>query len=199
MAYLSTADLKVYLGIATGQTGDDTLLATLAGAAQAFVEQYTRRAFEHSGTAAIRYHDAVGDVDAAQGLLFLRGDLCAITSVTNGDGVVVTAAQYVTEPRSTAPYWALRLLPSSNVVWTFTTDEIGAIAISGKWAYSATPPADIVQATTRLAAYLYRQKDNSLDLDRAVALGGSGMLLPTALPADLKALLEPYRRVAPNG
>ena len=198
MAYVSTADLKVYLGIASAQTGDDTLLATLIGAAQAFVEQYTRRVFEHSGTAAIRYHDAVGDVDAAQGLLFLRGDLCAITSVTNGDGVVVTAAQYVTEPRATTPYWALRLLASSGVVWTYTTDEIGAIAINGKWAYSATAPGDIVQAATRLAAYLYRQKDTSLDMDRAVSLGG-GMLLPTTLPADIKALLDPYRKLVPCG
>jgi len=189
--YISISVLKAYLGISA--TGDDTLLSTLAAAAQRIVEQHTRRVFEY-GTATAKAHDAVADTDSRRRTLFLCDDLCSITSVVNGDGETVTAAQYVTEPRHETPYYALTLLSSANVTWTYVTDPEGAIVVTGKWAYAVTVPADIVQATTRLAAYLYRQKDNAADLDRAI-VAGNATILPATLPADVVRLLEPYRRL----
>ena len=47
---------------------------------------------------------------------------------------------------------------------------------------------------TRLAAWLYRQKDNSADSDRAIVTDYGGMLLPSKLPSDVAEAAELYRR-----
>ena len=190
--YATVEQLKHYLGITTGT--DDALLSSMLARAQTMIDTHTRRTFEY-GTAAARTFDAVADVDGA--VLWLDTDLCAITSVTNGDGVAVTSGQYVTEPRRVTPYYALRLLSSANVAWTYTTDHEGAISIVGKWAYSATAPEDIAHCALRLAAWLYRQKDTAADLDRPILAGDGNVILPMALPKDVLDLLKPYRKVAP--
>ena len=187
----SVAALKAYLGIAA--TADDALLGQFGAAAQSMVEQHTRRVFEY-GTATARAHDAVGDTCRYRQTLYLHDDLCSITSIVNGDGVPVTVGQYVTLPGDLTPYYAIKLLSSSSLAWTYTTDPENAIIVTGKWAYSVTAPPDIVQATTRLAAYLYRQKDNAADLDRAI-VAGNATILPATIPADIAKMLEPYRRL----
>jgi hypothetical protein len=55
-----------------------------------------------------------------------------------------------------------------------------------------TPPDDIVQATLRLSAYLYRQPANAMDLDRAVIVGNA-TIAPGAIPADVFMMLRPYQ------
>lgn len=192
MAYADTdADLKPYLDIAADNTDDDTLLDALLANAQAIINSYCRQTFEASGDTT-RYFDPT--VDAVGRTLYLDAPLCAITSVTNGDSVAVSSGDYVKEPRNGTPWHALTLKSSSSVSWTYTDTPENSIAIVGKWAYSATAPADIKQATVRLAAYLYRQRDNAVDLDRAVQTP-SGTILPADLPKDLKTLLAPYRRL----
>lgn len=191
MAYTSAANLKVYLGIS--EATDDTLLGTLVTAAQAMIDAHCRQTFEASGDTT-RYFDPTCDADGPT--LRLDGPLCAITSVTNGDGNAVASDKYVKEPRNGTPWYALVLKANAGLAWTYTTTPENSIAIVGKWAYSTTAPADIAQTTLRLAAYLYRQKDNqSGDLDRAINLGGGAMMMPAQLPSDIKTLLAPYRRL----
>lgn len=197
MAYTDSAALKVYLDIAPSNTDDDALLTLLIARAQAMIDAYCRQTFEAAGDTtryfyAIDVHDG-GNVDGRD--LVLDAPLCAITSITNGDGVTVTAGNYITQPLNDTPYYAIRLTASSGLWWTHDTDvEKDTIAIVGKWAYSTTAPADIVQACTRFATYLYRQRDNALDLDRAVIDGGI-TILPTTIPRDVQMTLAPYRRV----
>lgn len=190
MAYADTTRLKLYLGIS--ETTDDTLLGYLLGAAQAAIDSYCRQTFEASGDTT-RYFDGVEDVRGA--VLHLDAPLCQITTVTNGDGNTIASNLYVKEPRNTTPWYALRLKADAGVAWTYTSAPENAISIVGRWAYSTSAPNDIVQVCTRLAGYLYRQRANSSDLDRAVAIGGNAMLLPPELPRDIKTLLAPYRRL----
>lgn len=192
MAYATAAQLKTYLGITS--SGDDSLLSDLIDRAQAIIEQYTRRTFEAAADST-RYFDAAEDVDGAT--LLLDEDLCAITSIINGDGVAVASGEYVTEPRNETPYYAIRLLSSSNKAWEYTDDgdPENAISITGRWAYSTTPPNDIVHATIRLAAFLYRQKESNADIDRPITTADGGMILPSAIPADVRALLDRYRKL----
>lgn len=189
MAYVTLADTKVYLGIPTLTTADDALITALIATAQATIDGYTSRTFEASADTTHNL-DAIENVDGRE--LRLDGDLCAITSITNGDGVVVTAAQYTTNPRNKTPWYKIRLLLSSGVAWTYTTDPEDAIVIVGKWAYSETAAAckeaDIPGACKRLAAYMYRQKDNAGDLDRAV-IAGNATILPAQIPNDIKLML----------
>jgi len=193
MAYTTLALLKVYLGIPATDTDDDALLTVLVGSAQAIVEAYTDRKFEVAA-ATTRYF-TIGKDTHGPTLLF-DADCIAITSVTNGDGTVITAAQYITMPRNEFPWFGIKVLRSSDVIWQYTaqSDPEDAIVVVGKFAYSLTAPADIVHITQRVAAYLYRQRDNVADLDRPIIVGNT-TILPGQLPSDIRMLLEPYRRL----
>lgn len=195
MPYLVAADLRTYLGISS--TSDDALLTVLIAAAQKAVEEYTHRVFEASAATAKTF-DAVRDVGKGDDrrTLYLDQDLCTITSIVNGDATTVTAAQYVTEPRSVTPYYAIRLKASANIAWTYNDDPENAITVTGKWAYSASAPDDIVQATKRMAGWMYRTKDaQAYD---STAFSELGVIrVKHKVPEDIVQLLEPYLRIAP--
>ena len=191
MAYTTVSALKTYLGV-VGNT-DDALLTALIARAQAIVDAYCGRTFE-AAQDSTRKLDAKLSVSPDKRTLYVERDLCAITSITNGDGVSVAASEYVTEPRWETPFYGVTLKRESDIRWTWDNTPEDAITVVGRWAYSATAPADIVQATERLAAYLYRQKDNMSDLDRAVAVSGNMTVLPQSLPRDVQLILAPYRR-----
>ena len=198
MAYASAVDLKTFLGISG--SGDDTLLAALLTRAQAYIEGMTDRVFEATGDTT-KYFDALEDVteDAAgrRNILLLgKWDLCAITSVVNGDGVTLASDAYVTEPRNETPYWALRIKANQSAWWTYGDTPENAIAITGRWAYSTTAPADVVQATVELAAYLYRRRGVEGTAVDQVAVSPSGVTMaPRGLPELVKTVIGNYQRV----
>ena len=192
-AYASLDDLKRYTDIPTGNTIDDDLLTMALDSASAIIDTQTHRTFAAAADTT-RLHDAFKDV---QGLsLWLNGDLAQLTSVTDGDGAAIPLTSIITEPIDQPPFFLLTLKRSKGLSWSYTDDPEGAIAVEGRWAYSIEPPAQIVQATVRLAAWLYRQRDNSLDLDRTVIVASS-VLTPAALPADVLFILRPFMRVIP--
>ena len=189
MAYTTVTAVKSYLG-ETGE-GDDDLLIVLVASAQAWVDAHTSRTFEASADST-RYLDCSSPtVDGRR--LRLDKDLCAITSITNGDGVAVASADYVTEPRNETPYYAIILKASKGLYWTYTDDVENAITIVGKWAYSTTAPSGVAQATLRLAAYMYRQKD--AQVFDVTAMPEAGVItVPQGMPKDVKLMLQPYVR-----
>jgi len=192
MAYCGVDELKEYLGV-TGAT-DDAMLLTLLAAAQRTIDSYCARTFEATADT-VRTFDSQRDVDGYT--LTVDSDLCAITSIVNGDGTTISNSHYVTEPRNETPYYAIRLKASAGEVWTSTAagDSENAISITGKWAYSTSAPSDIAHVCKRLAAYIYRQKDNAGDLDRAV-IAGNSTILPAQIPSDIRLMLAPYKRLS---
>jgi len=185
MAYASLADLTTYLGI-DESTADDGLLSQLLARAQAAIDTYTRRTFE--ATADVTRWHTLGNVWGRQ--LAFDGDICAITSITNGDGATVAASEYHTLPFNRTPYYAVELWRDSVTAWD--ADSGGQIAVTGRWAYSTTPPADITHACVRLAAWMYRQKDNTAGDTPIIA--GDVTILPARFPSDVQMMLAPYRR-----
>ena len=192
MAYCGVDELKEYLGV-TG-TADDAMLLTLLAAAQRTIDSYCARTFEATADT-VRTFDSQRDVDGYT--LTVDSDLCAITSIVNGDGTTISNSHYVTEPRNETPYYAIRLKASAGNVWTSTVsgDSENAITVTGKWAYSTSAPSDIAHVCKRLAAYIYRQKDNAGDLDRAV-IAGNSTILPAQIPSDIRLMLTPYKRLS---
>lgn len=188
--YISLTEAKTYIGIPAATTADDVLITALIANAQGIIDNYTNRTFDATADAEKTF-DAVADVD---GRTLYVDNLCAITSITNGDSVVVTADQYTTQPRRVTPYYAIELLASADVTWTYTDDPENAITIDGRWAWSVTAPDAVKQATQRLTAWLYRQKDTNAEADRPVMTDG-GVVMPSALPSDITAILRPYRRM----
>lgn len=197
MSYILLDDLKTYLGI-TETVDDDTFLTSLIARAQGMIETRCKRVL-YAAADTTRYFDAVRDVSDDLRTLYLDTDLCAITSVTNGDGTTVTSGQYVTEPRNYKPWYALYLRDSASISWTYSTSPENAITIIGRFAYATAVPADIAHINIRLAAYLYRQKDNSSDGtgDRPIMTASGTVLLPTKLANDFYEITEPYIRMQP--
>lgn len=197
MAYLTAAELKTYLGISS--SSEDSLLTALIAQAQAYIEAQTGRVFEAGADTTRRFDavsDVIGDEDGRRLTLWLHGyDLCAVTSVTNGDGTTVSSSQYVTEPRGETPYWGLRLKANASVAWTYSETPEDAIVIVGRWAYSTSAPADVVMAARDLAVWLYRrrgQEGASLD---APQVSPSGMMLfPAKVPDTVKMVVEKYQK-----
>lgn len=194
MAYTTTALVKTYLSITTAT--DDALIGTLIVRAQSMVDSYTHRTFEASANST-KLFDAKADV-YGRTLYFSDGlEAATITTITNGDAaVIVVNTDCVTLPANGTPIYGLTMLESSSSLWTFTPagDNERAISVVAKWAYSLTAPDDVAAATIRLTAFLYRQRESNADLDRAVSVGDGMVLLPGRLPADIAAILEPYRR-----
>ena len=193
MTYTDGTSVKAYLSI-TG-TADDALIGTFVSQAQKIVESYTQRVFDGSGTSA-RYFDAVVDVD--DHTLLFDEDVYSIVSVKNradsATPVTIGTSGYVTLPTNRKPYYGIRLLTSGNNEWDYEEDPERGILVTASWRYSESAPADIVHATTRLAAFLYRQKDSSADLDRPLLTGEGVTILPSQIPHDVRQILEPYRK-----
>lgn len=193
MAYTSVSEVKSYVGLTVAD--DDALLATLVAAAQQTIDRYCNRVFEASADMT-RYFHAIDSLDKRNArILHLDGDLCAITSVVNGDGATVPATDYVTLPTNYAPYFALELTRETGTAWTFDDTPEKAIAVTGRWAFSTTAPADVAYAALRLTAWMYRQRDTQTDADRPMMSDSGAMIMPLRLPADVKDILAPYRRL----
>lgn len=189
MAYASVAHFKLYLDI--DSASDDTLLAELIDEAQSVIDRMTHRTFEAAADTTRRFDYPV---PYSQVLLFPpRVTLAqAPTTILNGDGTTITAAQYVMEPRGFGggPYFGIRL--KDSVVWTYDDEPEEAISITGRWAWSVSAPNDIRRATIRLATWMYRQRGNNADAERPLIADGGVMVLPSALPKDVVDLLAPY-------
>jgi hypothetical protein len=91
------------------------------------------------------------------------------------------------------PYHSIKILGASTYTWTYTTNAEFGIEVEGRWAYSTTPPADILQAMYRLVGYYYRQKDSQV-FD-VTAIPDAGVItIPQGIPADVEQILKPYIR-----
>ena len=199
-AYPEVEHVKAYLRANTQQalpSGDDELLGSLLASAIAFCEgpEGAGRRFQVT-TDSTRRFDALRDVDQGLRRLWLDEDLCAITSITNGDGIVVPSDQYVTDPRNETPYYSITLKLSSDVVWTYDDEPEGAIAVVGRWGYSTQAPSDVAQAVLRHAVWMYRQRSSGNgEIDRPIVADGV-TIMPSAVPADVMAVYRSYRRLA---
>jgi hypothetical protein len=190
MTYCKAIDVVKHLGI--DSLTDTPLIESLVVSATAFIDGYCHRAFAAAADTT-RYIDARGR--HIRGLsLFLDnvGELAQITQIVNGDGLELASTDYVTTPRTLPPFWSIRIKGRSGKQWTFTDDWEGAIEITGRWAYSITPPDAIREACVQYAAFLYRQKDQPLTDVTAIEAGV--VMRPVGLPVHIKMMLAPFVR-----
>lgn len=202
MAYVASTDFTEYANHPNADSDDLALFDNLIARAQSVVEQVTGRVFQSdSADAGIgstnapvsRTFDADCDVDGAY--LWLDRDLAEIVSITNGDGSTVPSSNYVTDPRNDPPFFRIKLLTSGGDLWTWSTDVENAITVSGVWAYSLTPPDDIKHAVLRLTNWMYKQRTADFDADRPAITDIGVTIMPAQLPADIMAILRPYKRL----
>lgn len=197
MPYISASDLKSYMKISGNS--DDTQLALFADRAQHVIEAYTHRVFEWAGAGTVKkftptsYLDG-GDLLDIYTLSTGMHEFYELTSITNGDSTAVSLSDVVTLPGNLTPKYAIRLKSNVNIRWTYSGAMEEAISVTAKWAYSATAPANIVQAALRIGAYLYRQRDGTPDSDRPIVSADGVVLSAPTIPSDVRELLRPYVR-----
>lgn len=190
MSYVTLSDVKTYSGISLST--DDSLITSLIDRAQKAIETKTHRIFEAS-VDTTKYFSVD---NTGWRTLYFDEDICAITTIkTNADngsgGIIIPSTDYVTEPRNRTPYYAIKILSSSSYDWEYTDDPENGISITGKWAYSLTPPDDIKHACIRLVNYYYHQKDAAVFDTTAIPDAGV-IQIPQGIPADVEILLSPY-------
>jgi hypothetical protein len=195
MAYTTTAELKAYMNITA--SSDDTQLGYAVTRAQAMVDLATHRTFEAAADTTRTYTPLLfndgGDL-MDYDTLYLSADLYQLTSITNGDGTAVSLSDVVLLPSNVKPAYGIKIKRGVNVSWTHTTTPENSVSVVGRFAYSLTAPAEIVAATLRIAAYLYRQREGTPDSDRAI-LSADGMVLAAPqIPKDIQTILKPYVR-----
>ena len=197
MAYITATDLKNYMKI--NGNSDDTQLALFADRAQHVVDSYTHRVFEWAGAGTVKKFTPVsyldgGDLYDMYTLSLGLHECFELTSITNGDGVAISTSDVVLLPQNITPKYAIRIKSSANTTWTYTTTIEESVSVTAKWSYSASAPADIVQAALRIGAYLYRQRDGTPDSDRPIVSADGVVLSAPRIPSDVLELLRPYRR-----
>lgn len=201
MAYATTAQLKTYMGITA--SSDDALLGDCITRAQAVINTYCGRVFEAAADST-RYYTPIND-RASSGFgiagdleddytMGLNYDIISVTSITNGDGSNVPLSAIVILPLNFTPGYAIRIKQASGYYWTYTGTPEGSVSIVGRWGYSLTAPANIVQATVRLASQLYRQRDGSPDLTDVIISADGSQIVNGAMRSDVRQLLNPYKR-----
>lgn len=189
MSIITAAEFKTYLGIES--SNDDALIADLLLSAQKFLELETDKVFDVS-TPTTRYFTYGEDTSRDGLILHLDTFLISVTTLTNGDGTVITSGNYKLFPLNRTPYSQIRLLASSGYAWTYTDDPEGAIAVNGLWGWSATPDDSIKQLMKRLTGFLYRQKDaQAYDLTGFSEIGQ--IRVKHKLPEDIEKMIEYYR------
>lgn len=195
--YCSLSEVKQALGITSTDTDDDYFLSDLIWTVKDEIDLYCGRSFV--GVSETRYYNALTDVAEYGKRLMLDRDLQTITTLTNGDGEVLAAADYVLFPTNRPPYNAVVLLSSGSKTFTYNDDPENAISLAGVWGFTANqePPAPIRRAAIRLVVLRYKQRDLPFDTAGVLAGGQAPGFVPlpsTGLPVDIQATLDRYKR-----
>jgi len=160
---------------------DDPLLSALISSASRTIDLFTGRTFAvEEATDRIFTRPArayVGMTDPFEGpVLLLDEELADAPSA-------ITGSPSVTYLPQKAPFWAIVLDSGS---WS------PPITVTGFWGYSMVAPPDIEFVCLRLAKWLYSLRETTRG-DAVVVTDQGAVLLPSSLPADVIALLAPYR------
>jgi hypothetical protein len=188
--YATPAQLKTYLAVTS--TADDALLTDLLVRATAVIDQMTRKTFRAPAATSRTFGRELMLWDGLlkrDYLLLPSGVYIAqLVGAADGDGGAIPLTEIDTHPPD-APH---TVLARRDRRWCSASQQT---TITARWGYSITPPDDIVHAAIRLAAWMYRQRGTANDPDRPTVADGGLVLLPSALPDDVKSILERYRDV----
>lgn len=193
---VSLEDYAAYrkLDLPSVPAAEQTRITGLLERAQARVESYCRRRFE--AATETRLYDAVGEHIAGR-LLILDADVLAVTELTNGDGTTIAPSDYRLYPPNGSPKWGILLRANSGVYWTWNDEPEAAIAVTGSWAYADTAPGDVEQAVLQLTDWYYKLASQApSEIGEVRQLPDGTTILPAQLPADIRALLDPYVRIS---
>lgn len=114
-------------------------------------------------------------------------DIYSLSPRFKAQGLIKIESEYLYVTSTSKSGNTLTVRRGVNGTTAATHDKSTAI-------YTYAPQEDIVQAATRLAGWLYTQKDSNADLDRPIVTDAGVTIMPGALPKDVVHLAIGYRR-----
>ena len=189
--YATLQELKTWLGI-SGSPDDSRLEQAIEAASRAIDAECSRRFYASTLT--------IYPVADKPDSLLLPDDLLSITELAtdNSNTRTYTAwagTDYELEPE-VAPYRAVWVTPGASR--SFMIDTRRAVKITGSWGYCATGshPDAIRKACLLLATRYFKRKDAPFGV---VGTPELGFMRVTAKDPEVRALLNPYRRLEALG
>ena len=187
--YSTLNEVKAYINTSSVNVADDAVIEDMVEMASRLIDAETHRTFY--ARSETRYFD----YSSRRGLM-LDDDLIAITTLTNGDGTVITTADYKLFPLNRAQKNEVRIKESSSFFWA--TDGYGStegvISIAGTWGYSTTAPDNIKHACISIvvSAYHRRYGEGVEGVANITAMGV--VVTPRDIPADAWGIIRGYRK-----
>lgn len=185
MANLTTlAAVKLQLNI-TG-TLSDILITDYVEQASGAIERETQRIF-NAMPGTLTFDNCEPYVYGRR--LYLHTDVIGIYTVFDGEGTL-TDGEYVLKPYNVNAKQQIELRSRRWANGVYGAQQ--AITVAGSLGYSATPPADVELAATKLAAFLYQTRDN---VERSVRFADGTTEIPADAPSIVLKVITQYRRV----
>lgn len=197
--YVTLAEVKAVLGIASADTADDSKLETVIMAVCRHIDAYTGRRFYTSSGAQTRAYSPT-DYD----IFFCPDDINDLDSIAtdaDGDGVyetVWTSSDYALNPVNAAldsqPYTYITLKPLGS--YTFPSSIPNSLQLVGKFGWGATSaaPQEVRQAALIQAERVFKRKDAPFGVVGSGEFGTVSLI--GDFDPDVKALLSGVMRRA---
>lgn len=197
--YASTAELRAYLRIPAGDTGDDTNIALAAVAASRTVDHHTNRQFGLVDPAAERIYTWMCDRYAGRPLLLIDdvqttaslavlvdrdNDGTAEDTLTIGDDFELWPANAAADGKPWTGLWL-----KSGVTFPSYLD---AVSVTAKWGWTAVP--DTVKAATLVQAARYFTRQQAPFGVAGSPELGSELRLLQKVDVDVAVMLRSYVR-----
>lgn len=192
--YCTLAELKRYITPNESTDPlDDQVLIDIIEAASRFIDGVTGRTFY--ARTETRYFSVPEGQDARK--LFLDDDLLTVTTLTNGDGTVLTTADYYLLPRNLSPKYAVVLKESSSYYWIWDSSNNSeyVISIAGTWGYAASAPDDVKDACRMIALSMDKRRSGENISAITTITGGGVVVTPQDVPSIAAKILEKYKRI----
>lgn len=163
---------------------NDNIIEQMVEAASRWIDEITGK--EYFGETETRNYVVGEHTDGLT--LWLDKNILSVTTLTNGDGTVISSSDYSLLPLNADRYDKIKLHSNSGEVWQYTDDPYeDAIQVAGSWGDSATTPANVKEACLLLTSRLWQRKSAILGVAGSTSLGEIRLHIPH--DPDILALL----------
>lgn len=191
--YITSAEFLAYAAPNGGtDTADDAVVEKIIEGASRVIDNETRRTFYPR--ASTNYYDTPDGRE----LFIDDDDLLSIGKLTNGNGVEITAGDYVLKPNNSTPKWCVKLKDASSVSFEFDTsgNSDAVISLSGSWGYCTSTPLDIKEACLEISTAYYKRRYGTNENSETVVTAAGIVITPKDIPASARSILNKYQRLA---
>jgi hypothetical protein len=190
--YCTSAEFFAYTSPKTSTgaltTAQVTVVENIIESASRLIDNQTRKTF-YARAATNKYDVPYGNQ------LDIEDDwLLSVGKITNGDGVEVTAGDYILKPANSTPKYAVKLKEASTVQWEFDVsgNSEQVLSISGSWGYTSSAPMDIKEACLEIASAWYKRRFGENMSSETVVEPSGIVITPKDIPVSARSILNKY-------